>query len=120
MNRPYHVGVPTLETAHREWPQRAKIDHFVAGGIGVWKNAREALVARPEFVELITRHGNEAAPRAEYSLTGAGTRQDDDMERAISAQCRHFIHHRADIENVDVIGAANHVVVAGFQHHPRG
>ena len=38
------------------------------------------------------------------------------MESAAPAEGRPFIRHCADIENVDMIGAADHVVVTEFQH----
>ena len=53
MNRPHDVGVPALETAHRQWPERAKVNHLVTRGVGVRQHAREALVAGSEFVKLI-------------------------------------------------------------------
>ena len=63
----------------------AQVDDFVTRGVGVGKNAREALVAGAEFVELIARDGGEAPPRAEDSLARTWAREDEDMERASSA-----------------------------------
>ena len=38
------------------------------------------------------------------------------MESATAAEGRYFIRHCADIEDIDIIGAADHMVVAEFQH----
>ena len=116
MDRPDDVGVPALEATHCQWPQGAKVNHFMTSGIGVWKHAREALVAGSEFVKLIARDGDEAPPWPEDSLTRTWTRENEDMESATPAEGRYFIRHCADIENVKIIGAADHVVVAEFQH----
>jgi hypothetical protein len=35
MNRPDQIGVPALEASHRQRPQRAQVDHFVTGRVGV-------------------------------------------------------------------------------------
>jgi hypothetical protein len=35
MDRPEDVGVPGLEPTHCQWPQRAKVNHFMTGGIGI-------------------------------------------------------------------------------------
>src|SRR5215207_8431380 len=59
---PHDVGVPALETTHRQWSEGAKVDHFMARGIDVRKYAREALVPGFEFVELVARDGHEAPP----------------------------------------------------------
>src|SRR5437773_4152011 len=80
------------------------------------QHAREALVAGLEFVKLIARDGDEAPPWTEDSLTRTWTRENEDMESATPAEGRYFIRHCADIENVKIIGAADHVVVAEFQH----
>ncbi len=85
-------------------------------GVGVWQYARQPLVTGSEFVKLIARDGDEATTRSKYSLMRTRTREDDDMESATSGEFRHFIRHRADIKNVDVVGASNHVVVAKFHH----
>src|SRR5437762_6709046 len=116
MDRPDDVGVPALEATHCQWPQGAKVNHFMTRGVGVRQHAREALVAGLEFVKLIARDGNEAPPWPEDSLMRTWTREDEDMESATPAEGRHFICHCADIENVKIIGAADHVVVAKFQH----
>src|SRR5437762_7483575 len=85
VDRSDQVGVPGIESTHRPWPESAKVDHLVTRGSSVRKHARKALVAGPEFVELIARDGDEAPPWAEHSLTGAWTGQGDNMERAMSA-----------------------------------
>src|SRR2546423_9646418 len=85
-------------------------------GSGVRKHAREALVTGAEFVELIARNGVEAASWAEDSLMRAGTGKDEDMERPTFVQGRHLVRHRAEAEKVDLIGAADHVVVAEIHH----
>src|SRR2546425_7554510 len=107
MDRADDVWVPALEPSYGQWPQRGQVDDFMTGGIGVGQDAREALVAGAEFVELIARDRSEAPPGAEDSLTRAGAREHEDMERASSAEGRHFVGHRAEIEKVDVIGAAD-------------
>ena len=58
MDRPDDVGVPALEATQCQWPQGAKVYHFMTRGIGVWKHVREALVAGLEFVDLIARGGD--------------------------------------------------------------
>src|SRR6266850_7476929 len=116
MDGPDDVGVPALEATHCQWPQGAKVNHFMTGGIGVWQHVRETLVAGSEFVKLIARDGNEAPPWPEDSLTRTWTRQDEDMESATPAERRYFIRHCADIENAHIIDAADHVVVTEFQH----
>src|SRR4030095_8605717 len=116
MDRPDDVGVPALESTHCQWPQGAKVNHFMTRGIGVGKHTREALVAGSEFVKLIARDGDEAPPWPEDRLTRTWTGEDEDMESATALEGRHFIRHRAEIEGVDIIGAADHVVVAKFQH----
>jgi len=35
MDRPDDVGVPALEATHCQWPQSAKVNHFMTGGMGV-------------------------------------------------------------------------------------
>jgi hypothetical protein len=35
MDRPDDVGVPALEATHRQWPQGAKVNHFMTRGIRV-------------------------------------------------------------------------------------
>ena len=82
MDRPDEVGVPALEATQCQWPQDAKVNHFMTRGIGVWQHAREALVAGSEFVKLIARDGDEAPPWSEDSLTRTWTREDEDMESA--------------------------------------
>src|SRR6267143_6112497 len=89
MDRPDDVGVPALEATHCQWPQGAKVNHFMTGGIGVGKHARETLVAGLEFVKLIAGDGDEAPPWAEDSLTGTWTRKDEDMESATTVEGRH-------------------------------
>ena len=73
MDRPDDVGVPALEATLCQWPQGAKVNHFMTRGIGVWQHAREALVAGSEFVKLIARDGDEAPPWPEDSLTRTWT-----------------------------------------------
>src|SRR5207247_10018524 len=91
MDRADDVWVPALETSHGQWPQCAQVDDFMTRGIGVGQDAREALVAGAEFVELIARDRSEAPPGAEDSLTRAGARVHVDMERARYAVDRHFV-----------------------------
>jgi hypothetical protein len=35
MDRPDDIGIPALETAHCQWPESAKVNHFMTRGIGV-------------------------------------------------------------------------------------
>src|SRR5919197_3045839 len=117
VDRADDIRIPAVEAAHRQRPERTQVNHFMTRGSGIGKHAREALVAGREFVELIARDGGEAAPWAEDGLTGTGTREDEDMEGALVAQGCYFIRHRAEVENVDVVGTADHVVVPEFEHH---
>src|SRR5438034_4347789 len=116
MDRPDDVGVPALEATLCQWPQGAKVNHFMTRRIRVCQHAREALVAGLEFVKLIARDGDEAPPWTEDSLTRTWTREDEDMESASAVEGRNFIRHGAEIEDVEIIGASDHVVVAKFQH----
>src|SRR2546423_1864880 len=84
VDRSNHIGVPGIESTYRPRPESAKVDHLVTRGSSVRKDARNALVAGAEFVELIARDRDEAPPLAEHSLTRAWARQGDNMERAIS------------------------------------
>src|ERR1051325_6121717 len=93
MDGAHDVGVPTVQTTHCEWPQRAKVNHFMTRGIGVRKHAREALVAGLEFVKLIARDRDEAPPWSDNSLTRTWTRKYEDMKGATPAERRHFIRH---------------------------
>ena len=101
MDRPDDVGVPALEATQRQWPQGAKVNHFMTRGIGVWQHAREALVACSEFVKFIARDGDEAPPRPEDSLTRTWTREDEDMESVIQSPGPSlFLRHRHPIRAV--------------------
>src|SRR2546427_9949711 len=91
MDRADDVWVPALETSHGQWAQRAQVDDFMTRGIGVGQDAREALVAGAEFVELIARDRSEAPPAAEDGLTRAGAREHAVMERASCADVRHLV-----------------------------
>ena len=119
VDRADDVGVPALEATHCEWPQGAKVDHFMTRRIGAWQHARESLVARLEFVKLITRDGDEAPSCPRNSLMRTWTRQDDDVESATTVEGRRFIRHRTEIERIDIVGATDHVVVAKLQHDLR-
>jgi hypothetical protein len=35
MDRPDDVGVPALEATHCQWPQGAKVNHFMTRGIRI-------------------------------------------------------------------------------------
>src|SRR5215475_12251544 len=114
MDRPDAVGDPALKATQRQWPQDAKVTHFMTRGIGAWKHAREALVAGFEFVILFARDGG--VVQLQHSLTRTWTGDDEDVESAAALQGRHLVRHCAEIEDVHIIGASDHVVVAKFQH----
>src|SRR5829696_6904617 len=65
MDRPNDVRVPTFETTHRRRPPGAKVDHFVAGRVGVREHTGEASVAGSELVELVARRRGRTCPETE-------------------------------------------------------
>src|SRR5215217_3344666 len=91
----------------------------MTGGVGVREHTRESLVARFELVEVVTRYGDEAPPWSHDSLTGAWTWEDQNVKRTTSLEGSHLVRHRAHVKDVDVVGAADHVVVAELHHHLR-
>src|SRR4051812_13525214 len=116
MDRPNKVRVPGLEATHCEWPQGAKVNHFMIRGIGLWQHPRETLVAGPEFVKVIARDGDEGPPRPEGCLTRTWARQDKDVKSVTATELSCLICHCPKIEDIEIIGTSDHVVVAEFQH----
>src|SRR5215204_5590204 len=119
IDRPDDVGVPTLETAHCQWPQGAKVDHFMTRGIGVWQHACEAPVTCSEVVIVVRRDGAEASTLPGYSLTRTGTGKDENMKSLITGDGRDLVCHCADVEDIHVISAADHVIVAKLHQNLR-
>ena len=85
---------------------------------GRWQHSRETPVAAPSGI-VIRRDRAEASPSAGHSLTRTGSRQDENMKSSIAREGRDLVRHRAEIEGIDVIGAADHVVEAKFHHDLR-
>src|SRR5918993_2469690 len=108
------IGVPTLEATHCQWPQSAEVEHLMTRGIGVWQHAREACVASSEVVKIIGCDRPEAPALSGDSLARTGTREDENIKSLVARKGRDLVWHRAEIEDVDVIRAADHVVVAKF------
>ena len=113
MDRPNDVGIPAFEATDGQGPQGPKVEHLVSRGIRIGQHAREALIAGPEFVNGIAR--DRASPRG--GLTGPGTRQHQNVKRALAREGRHLVRHGADIEFVEIVGAADHVIVAEFHEN---